>query len=313
MLSNIYENFEKATDERPIKAVIGITKPKFEVLVNAFEHASLEVQKERVARKEIKRLPRGGVKGPLDTPRKQLFFILYYLKTYMTFDVLALHLNMSVGHTHDLVKHLLRILQHALGNLGHLPARQASTVEELQRLLAGLEGIALDGVEVPCVRPQDAVKQKQYYSGKKKRHVCKTITIADATKCILFLSFVFAGSRHDYALLKSIFLPELPWFDNITVLMDLGFFGAITDYGANTKIKLPHKKPRKSKKNPNPQLTDQQKKDNRAHAKKRVVVEHAIGGMKIFHCLVHRIRNHLDPIIDSFFWLSAGLWNLKIA
>lgn len=124
---------------------------------------------------------------------------------------------------------------------------------------------------------------------------------------------IVAASQHDYALMKSVFPPELPWFDDITVLLDLGFFGAATDYGSSTKLRLPHKKPRKSKKHPNPELNPMQKKENRAHAKVRVVVEHAIAGMKTFHCVMHRIRNHLDSIIDNFFWLSAGLWNLKIA
>lgn len=256
MLSSIYNNFEKSTEERIIKATIGISKPDFEKLIIEFEKATLEVQEERVKKKEIKRLPRGGVKGPLDTSRKRLFFILYYLKTYMTFDVLALHLGMSVGHTHDLVKYLLRILQRALSKLGYLPVREVSTVEELQKLLAGLEGLAIDCTEVPCVRPQDNDKQKHCYSGKKKRHTLKVLTITDSTKCILFISLIFFGSQHDYAVFKSIFPPEHPWFDNINVLMDLGFLGAMTDYGINTKIKLPHKKRRKSKNNPNPQLTD---------------------------------------------------------
>ena len=44
-----------------------------------------------------------------------------------------------------------------------------------------------------------------------------------------------------------------------------------------------------------------------------IALEHAIGGMKVFHCLMHRIRNHLDSIIDSLFWIPAGLWNLKIS
>jgi hypothetical protein len=45
---------------------------------------------------------------------------------------------------------------------------------------------------------------------------------------------------------------------------------------------LPHKKPRKSKKNPCPELTSEQKQTNRRLAKTRIIVEHAIGGMKHF-------------------------------
>lgn len=35
--------------------------------------------------------------------------------------------------------------------------------------------------------------------------------------------------------------------------------------------------------------------------------------MKFFHCLMHRIRNHMDTFVDAFFSLSAGLWNYKIS
>jgi hypothetical protein len=112
--------------------------------------------------------------------------------------------------------------------------------------------------------------------------------------------------------MKRVFDPQSKWFHKVNVWLDLGFQGADKDYGEKSKIYLPHKRPRKSKNNPNPKLTAAQEKDNRRHAKTRVSVEHAIGGMKTFHCLMHRIRNHLDSLIDSFFWISAGLWNIKI-
>ena len=121
-----------------------------------------------------------------------------------------------------------------------------------------------------------------------------------------------AGSVHDYTLMKSVFKPGFEWFRKVILWLDLGFLGADKDY-ENTKIHLPHKKPRKSKNNPNPTLTPEQKKQNREQAATRVVVEHAIGGMKSFHCLLHRIRNHLDTFVDYFFSLSAGLWNYKIS
>jgi hypothetical protein len=38
----------------------------------------------------------------------------------------------------------------------------------------------------------------------------------------------------------------------------------------------------------------------------------SIAGMKSFHCLMHRIRNHSPLLIDHLFCLSAGLWNFKI-
>jgi hypothetical protein len=113
--------------------------------------------------------------------------------------------------------------------------------------------------------------------------------------------------------MKIIFDPKLSWFDKVKVWLDLGFVGADKKYGDKAKIYLPHKRPRKSRTNPKPKLTAVQVKYNRQHARTRVRVEHAIGGMKSFHCLTHRIRNHLDSIIDSLFWIPTGLWNFKIS
>ncbi len=122
---------------------------------------------------------------------------------------------------------------------------------------------------------------------------------------------IVAGSVHDYTLMKDVFTPGSAWFEKVGLWLDLGFLGADKDY-QSIQIYLPHKKPRKSKKNPNPTLTPEQKKQNRKQAATRVIVEHAIGGMKFFHCLMHRIRNHLGHFVDYFFSLSAGLWNYKI-
>ena len=136
--------------------------------------------------------------------------------------------------------------------------------------------------------------------------------VSDLNRKILLLCSVVAGSVHDYALMKKVFKPGLSWFKKVRLWLDLGFLGANKDYG-KAKVRLPHKKPRKSKNNPDPSLTAGQKKENRRQAATRVVVEHAIGGMKTFHCLLHRIRSHLNTFVDYFFSLSAGLWNYKIS
>lgn len=114
-------------------------------------------------------------------------------------------------------------------------------------------------------------------------------------------------------MMKTEFDVEVPWFTQKPILADLGFLGANKDYGATAKISLPHKRPRKSKNNPSPNLSEKQKKANHAHSKKRVIVEHAIGGMKHFHCLTNRVRNQSVSFIDQFLGLGAGLWNLKIS
>jgi hypothetical protein len=89
---------------------------------------------------------------------------------------------------------------------------------------------------------------------------------------------ISVGSIHDYKLFKQLFDQKIPWFSETSIFLDLGFYGANSDYGSNAR--LPHKKKRKSKNNSNQILSDQQISDNKKHAKIRISVEHSIGGMK---------------------------------
>jgi len=113
--------------------------------------------------------------------------------------------------------------------------------------------------------------------------------------------------------MKQLFNPKLNWFENITILLDLGFYGATNEYINGSNLKLPHKKPKKSKAKPIATLTKKQKEENKMHAATRVLVEHSIGGMKSLFCLTNRVRNHLDILKNYFIRLSAALWNFKLS
>ena len=77
-------------------------------------------------------------------------------------------------------------------------------------------------------------------------------------------------------------------------------------------MKKPHKKPRKSKANPNPSLSPEQKAENQEISRVRVVVEQAIGGLKRVGILVQRFRNHTKDFVDEVGIIGAGLWNWKL-
>jgi hypothetical protein len=167
-LAVIYEKFDAITDDRIVASLIGMPKAKFASLVKAFESASLEIDRERVQKGEIKQVKQGGHKGYIDTHEKKLFFILYYLKTYPTFDVLGFHFGFSGGHAHAHVDKLLPVLERALSHLKLMPERQPTTPAEFRKLLEKYKDIAIDGMECPCARPQDDTAQREHYSGKKK-------------------------------------------------------------------------------------------------------------------------------------------------
>jgi hypothetical protein len=80
-----------------------------------------------------------------------------------------------------------------------------------------------------------------------------------------------AGSIHDYKLFKQLFDQKIPWFSEASIFLDIGFYGANSDYGSNAL--LPYKRKRKSKKNPNPTLSAQQVSHHAKHAKIRISVE----------------------------------------
>jgi hypothetical protein len=166
----IYETFDKLDDEkhgRMIKSVIGMDRLKFNKLTKAFASAYDAIQQERLLKGEIKQVPSGGPKGRLGTPEQKLFFVLFYLKTYPTFDVLGFHFGFSSGHAHDHLDALLPVLARSLSDLGVLPARMPGTPEEFAQLVEQYGDIAIDGLECPCVRPQDKPLQEARYSGKK--------------------------------------------------------------------------------------------------------------------------------------------------
>ncbi len=78
----------------------------------------------------------------------------------------------------------------------------------------------------------------------KKRHTLKNTVMSTLDKKDSLLGSK-AGHVHDYTMLKQEFPPERA----VQLLVVLGYQGILTDYEGED-IHLPHKKPRKSKKNP---------------------------------------------------------------
>ena len=131
-------------------------------------------------------------------------------------------------------------------------------------------------------------------------------------KFIVFLGRTFSGHNHDYIMLKQEFPPELDWYIDINVRVDLGYLGIKSNYSGD-HIALPTKKPRKSQKNPNPPLSDEQRAAHTALSRVRIFIEHAIGGMKRSNILVHGFRNRKTRFEDAAIGVCAGLWNFVLS
>ena len=146
----------------------------------------------------------------------------------------------------------------------------------------------------------------------KKQHTLKNTVMALPDKLIVFLGRTFSGHNHDYSMLKKEFPPELDWFADLHVLVDLGYLDMKTDYTGD-RIDIPTKKPRRSKKNPTPHLSEEHQAANTALSQVRIFIEHAIGGMKRYNILVHVFRNRKADFEDEAIGICAGLWNFALS
>jgi hypothetical protein len=139
----------------------------------------------------------------------------------------------------------------------------------------------------------------------------KNTLIASSDTYIRYLGKTVGGSIHDYQLLKSELDVNLGLFDDYETLVDLGYLGMDKAYFC-ASIHLPHRKPRKSKANPHTALTEQQARENRQHASRRIKVENAIAGAKSLGVVSQVYRNKSLKFNDLVMSLACGMWNFHL-
>jgi hypothetical protein len=297
-------------NERQLRATTGLSSKQFSLLAVIFAKYLEEAKLEKYKNKNRK--IGSGKKGDLETADEKLLFILYYLKCYPTFDVLGFTFGISGDAAHRYVYSLFDILVKSLNHFGVLPYTEFNSPEELQTAFSKVDTLLIDATEHVVQRSQDYQVQKDNQSGKKKQQTNKCTLITSLTTYILYIGSLFKGKNHDYGMFKKEFEPKSNWFKIFKVYVDLGYQGFANDY-KTAALFIPYKKPRKSKNNPNPELTKEQKDYNKEISSIRVKVEHAIAGMKRYNCFSYRYRNKTDSTHDFFKLLSAALWNFNLS
>lgn len=128
----------------------------------------------------------------------------------------------------------------------------------------------------------------------------KNILLADTDKRILYLSETYEGNVHDKKIADQ---EDIHFEQTIELLQDTGFQGF---HPKNAIVIQPLKKPKGK------EFTDQQKEENRQKASQRVVVEHAIGQVKIFRVVKEKLRSYRHKLRDQVIYIACGLNNLKV-
>ncbi|WP_415771101.1 IS5 family transposase [Neisseria sp. CP9] len=242
-----YENLIQRSD-REFKRLTGVTPVLF--------HEMLKVTTEAESRKV-----KSGRPHTLSLA-DQLLLTLSYLRHYHT----QLELAAIYGLSESNVCRTIRKTEDALIRCKRFSLPKHKNL--------GDQTVIIDVTESPIERPK---KQRQYYSGKKKRHTVKIQVIYGRETEKIISIRTGMGAQHDMRLAKR-HLAEL--YPYKIVIADKGYQGL-----AKTGLQTPKKK---SKHHP---LNKQDKEANRRLGKLRTVIEHINRKLKIFKILSLPYRN----------------------
>lgn len=287
-------------NERLLKAVTGVTALEFETLFTIFERLLREI----AVKKPRQRAVGAGRKGRIKSAPQKLFFLLFYLKVYPTYDLASLLFQADRSRICRWVGQWMPVLEQALGRACVLPARRVSDMNAFLSRFPQVQDLLIDGTERVTQRPAKSRNQHRRYSGKKKTYTRKNIIATDVNKRILLLFPTKNGRRHDkWRAEQTGWLKAIP--PTTTLWVDTGFMGIEKQTQQGVRIMRPQKS---SKKRP---LSPEQRSDNRVISVLRVVCEHSLAGIKRFGALFFPYRNRRGQD-DRFISIAAGLWNFHL-
>jgi hypothetical protein len=273
--------FDKIKNKRPDRFLrqVGISLVNFENLLQA-------VEKEIGAAMQKNPLKRRGKKSEV-TLADRLLLTLLYLRQYSTFERLAEQFDICESYAckiyHQMCDILVKILK--------LKNRKALLEEPVKVIL-------IDVTEQPIERPTRG--QKEYYSGKKKRHTIKTQLLVCFTTMTILALCCKKGRVHDFRILKE----SRPLLHPDTIKIGDSGYQGIDKLFSNAVIPI--------KKQKGKSLTKEEKKYNRALAKQRILIEHVNRRCKIFRIVKETYRGkHRN--YGKTWTIIAGLVNLRYA
>ncbi len=255
------------------RQLTGITPVVFDQLLADLTPRHEQAEAKRKDRPGRQRQPGAGRKHTLSLADRLLMLLIYY-RTYTT----HVFLGFLFGVDDSAVGRNINPLQPLLAGIFRIPERKVKLDPEDMRELF------FDATERPTRRPE--VGQREFYSGKKKRHTIKNqIVTARRTKPpgpgqkpqrlrIAAVSPSFPGSVHDKKVYDKARVVTPP---DARRTGDTAYLG--------TPLETPTRKPKGG------ELTASQKQSNRKVSRRRIVVEHSIGKMKVWRITSERYRN----------------------
>jgi hypothetical protein len=294
----VYERLSR----RPIvfRALTGLSIQEFETLYEQTASAIEDYDESRLNQRARQREIGAGSQYTHDA-RNRLLMGMIGLRQYPTYEVLGFIFDWHKSNICRNLQGVLAVLREQLRDEVEWPDK-THRKQKMEQFMEEFTEVAaiVDATEQPTQRPQDAERQKQYYSGKKKRHTLKTQMVVGPDGEIMDVSETVPGSQHDKKLYDESGVGDQ--LDEDEAMMgDSGFQGIQKDH----KAVLPDKKPKGG------ELTDAQKKRNHRISQKRIVVENTIAQVKTFRVLYHVYR-HAREAYNDLFCIVAALVNRRI-
>ena len=292
------------------RSLTGVEVSEFDSIYAKAQANYKDAEEKRLARKDRKRKAGAGHPFTLSLQERLLTFMMYY-KVYATSALLGLlfgvdqsNIVKDIHKLEPLLKGVLPTPQKVYGRV-----KQLQTLQEIQTMFPELKAFT-DATEQQIPRPQNKLKRKTHYSGKKKRHTVKTQLTVNSKGLIVHETRHVKGSTHDYALFKRSH-PGLP--EAVKQGFDLGYVGVKADFpGLNCVVPFKKKNPGRGKVGVRaPELSPEQRVFNKELASERVVVEHTNSRLKKFLIWGGVFRNrpkHYDVVTA----IVSGLVNFRI-
>jgi hypothetical protein len=279
---------------KAFRRLTGITPTAFDNLLAQLTPLHQAADARRKARPGRKRKPGGGRKHALDLADRLLMLLIYY-RTYISHAFLGF----LFGLDDSAVGRNINPLQPLLAGIFRIPERRVELAEDEIRELF------FDATERPTRRP--ARGQREFYSGKKKRHTIKAQVVVVRKRKppgpgsqprrlrIAAVSESYPGRVHDKKIYDESRVVAPP---DAKRTGDTAYLG--------TTLETPSRKPRGG------ELTAREKAGNRRVATRRIAAEHGIGKMKVWRIASERYRN---PVSRHTLIMKnvAGLHNLMFA
>ncbi|SFT98601.1 Helix-turn-helix of DDE superfamily endonuclease [Geodermatophilus amargosae] len=233
--------------------------------------------------------------------------------------LLATLVHLRHGVTHDVLACWFGVsrstITRAVGEVRPLLAERGCTVEGGIRLRTLADVVAhlgatgqvglLDATEVRVRRPAaHKAGRARFVSGKARANTVKALVITDAEGRLLFCGQTRPGSIHDLTPVRQAGLVELlALTPGVTLLADAGYQGLSTQTAG--AVITPRPARRKNQIQIFPAVAAAHEAERRAHASKRIRVEHGISHLKNWRALSRHLGRRED--FDTILRAVAGL------